>query len=215
MSYPENDKHFDDSIIKSVSKEESGWSITRADGWSFFVPANSPVEPKEGMPVRMYGNGAGYLVRGLFLDGQQVFYRTEAEQKEKSEIDSYGADCAEWLARWDAGRSVWTIEMGGMGPGYEQAIQIAMAENLRHMLAQKYDASFWEDREFWKKDREQIEQAGYKNPVIDKLGLSGAQWGAALNLAARLYMRGPRSIMGDEAVKDRHIQVSKNWPQAA
>lgn len=31
--------------------------------------------------------------------------------------------CEEALARWDAGETVFTAEMGGLGPGYEQAIQ--------------------------------------------------------------------------------------------
>ena len=30
-------------------------------------------------------------------------------------------DAAEQLRRWDAGDSIWTVEMGGLGPGYEQA----------------------------------------------------------------------------------------------
>ncbi|KKK93920.1 hypothetical protein LCGC14_2688070 [marine sediment metagenome] len=30
----------------------------------------------------------------------------------------------EAIERWDAGRSLFSVEMGGLGPGYEQAIQI-------------------------------------------------------------------------------------------
>ena len=210
--YPENDQEFEEATISEVKGNGKGWEILRDNGWSFWVPPESPVEPKQGMNARFYGKGTGARVRGLFLNGGKVFYRTEAEDKEQAEIELYGKDSQAWLDQWDAGHTVWTIEMGGLGPGYEQAIQITVAEILRHLLVAKYDASKWEDGEEWKRDRDAIEQMGYKNPIIKKLGLSGAQWGAALNLAALLYRKGPRAIMTDEQVKDRHIQVCRDFP---
>ena len=45
------------------------------------------------------------------------------------------ADTArEQVERWDAGQSIWTLEMGGMGPGYEQAIQVLAIEITRDNL---------------------------------------------------------------------------------
>lgn len=212
----ERDEHFEETTISKVRADGDGWTIERADGWSFFVPAESPIEPKEGMSARFYGKGIGHSVRGLFLGGVKVFYRTEAEEKEKQEIDLYGADAADWLRRWDDGRTVWTIEMGGLGPGYEQCIHITAAEILRHLLDAQYDAAAWADQEVWKRDRDQIENYGFKNKVIEGLGgITGAQWGAALNLATQFYKRGPRELMKDERVKDRKIQVSRKFPVAA
>ena len=210
--YPHTDKQFEDTTIKAVEKSDDGWFITQAEGFGFYVPGDSPVEPTIGMKARFYGPGIGSAVRGLFLDGVEVFYRTKAEQKEHSEIELYGKDAVDWIKRWDEGRSVWSIEMGGMGPGYEQAIQVTAAEVLRTMLEKQYDVGLWEDKEIWKINREEIEQMGHKNPVITKLGLSGAQWGAAVSLAAHLYQKGPREIMNDPRVKDRKIQVGKNFP---
>lgn len=211
QSYPA-DPQFEEVKISKVEKEGKGWSIERSDGWSFFIPAESPIEPKRGMSARFYGNGIGAEVRGLFLAGVKVFYRTEEEQREHHAINTYGADATDWLARWDAGRSVFSIEMGGLGPGYEQAIQMTVAEVLRIMLAARFDASRWSDGKSWPMDRKTIEAAGFKNATIEKLGLSGAQWGAALSLASALYQRGPRAILADEKVKDRSIQVSKSFP---
>lgn len=215
--FPSDDKQFEEVAIEKVEAEASGgWSLRRADGWSFWCPPDSPVEPKAGMTARFYGRGIGSSVRGLYLDGQRVFYRTEAEEAEHAEIQSYGKDAADWLARWDAGKGVWSIEMGGLGPGYEQAIQITAAEVLRHLLAENYDHSAWvADNDTWLRDREMIEKAGFANPKIEKLGLSGAQWGAAMQLATKLFMDGPRKIMTDPAVKDRHIQVNSHFPIAA
>lgn len=193
----DDDTQFEDSVITSLQGiRTGGWSITKLDGWSFWVPADSPVEPKEGMPIRMYGRGIGSVVRGLFLDGQCVFYRTEDEQAEYQAIEAYGKDAADLLSRWDDGRGVWSLMMGGFGPGYEQALQIAAFEVLRHLLnGGKIDA---------------LDSVLAK---VDYLGLSGAQWGAARSLACAFHELGPRKVHEDYE-SDRHIQVSKFFPSA-
>lgn len=209
--YP-NDDQFEETTVAKVRDEGNGWTIERADGWSFYIPAPSWVPPEPGMEARFYGSGIGSTVRGLFLDGQKVFYRTEAEDKEKHEIDTYGADAAEWLKRWDSGYSVWSIEMGGIGPGYEQCIQITAAEVLRHLLDRQYDVAAWDSKDALERDHKEVETAGFSNKRISALGLSGSQWGAAQSLAISLYRRGPRSVMTDERLKDRRIQVARNFP---
>jgi len=83
----ESDRQFEEACIIEVDRGESGWSIKRDDGWSFFVPWDSPVEPKVGMLARFYGGGLGYTVRGLTLDGTTVYYRTEAEEAERLRLE--------------------------------------------------------------------------------------------------------------------------------
>lgn len=83
------DNQFQESRIAGVSAEsDGGWSIQREDGWSFWVPKDSPVTPAIGMIARFYGRGIGFNVRGLTLDGQVVFYRTPAEEDAKREADN-------------------------------------------------------------------------------------------------------------------------------
>lgn len=79
------DKQYEEAVIESVrqSYADKGWEISRESGGCFYVPPTSPVVPKAGMTARFYGRGMGYTVRGLDIDGQEVFYRTEAEQDEK------------------------------------------------------------------------------------------------------------------------------------
>lgn len=209
--FPKDDCEFSDVKITEVEKGDEGWFVTRDDGWSNYVPGDSPIEPAVGMVLRVYGKGTRF--RGLFLDGCKVFYRTETEDNEHHEIQMYGADAADWLARWDANKGVWSIEMGGLGPGYEQCIQITAAEVLRLILANKYDAAKWMDDETWKRDLDEIEKA--VQPRLKPLGLSGAQWGAAVSLATKLYKQGPREIMNDPELKERHIQVQRSFPSIA
>lgn len=212
--FPADDNEFEDHVLTDVEPADKGWFIKHGS-FGFFCPPESPVEPKAGMTARFYGRGLGSRVRGLFLDAHKVFYRTEAEDKEHGEIELYGADAAEWLKRWDSGKTCWTIEMGGLGPGYEQCIHITCAEILRVMLDKRYDVEKWADRDEWSKVRDEIDVIAMAIPCVKALGLSGAQWGAAMNIAAMLYRKGPREIMNDERVKDRHIQVSNNFPVAA
>ena len=125
----------------------------------------------------------------------------------------YGLDAAEWLSRWDKNETVWTVEMGGLGPGYEQAIQIAAAEALRFMIGENFDYHKCGDKEEWEKDRDRINEMSHeKEGKITDLGLSGAQWGAAMSLATQLYMRDPWVVFIDDRIKDRLVQVQKEFP---
>lgn len=215
MAYPANDTEFTEQKIKSVKSVEAGWSITMEDGWSFYIRAEHGVEPKPGMTIRQYGKGIGFPIRGVYLDGELVYYQSENDHREQSERDMYGADAADWLSRWDSGETVHTIEMGGLGPGYEQCIHITAAEILRFMLDNKLDADSWSDAEAWEADREKMDTHLFGLDLISSMGLSGAQVGAAYNLAVMLYKRGPIAVMKDDRVKDRHIMVSKSFPAAA
>lgn len=214
--FPENDDQFEDTMISKVEPSDGGgWYITKDDSWSCFVPADSPIEPSAGMTIRLYGKGIGYAFRGMFLNGERVFYRTETEDAEHRDIELYGADAREWLRRWDAGQSVWTIEMGGLGPGYEQCIHIVCAEVLRYWFDSSVTSDDFATDESCKAVSDRTREWSFQNETIKKLGLSGAQYGAAVNIAGHLFRRGPRAIMKDEAVKDRHIQVSRAFPAAA
>jgi hypothetical protein len=37
----------------------------------------------------------------------------------------------EMLKAWDDGETIWSVELGGLGPGYEQTIQVAAVEFAR------------------------------------------------------------------------------------
>ena len=198
-----------DPMAAVVAEADREIAMFRSD-LSFFVPTDSPVAPAPGMVAQMFGEGFGRPVRGLLLDGQCVFYRTAEEQAEHEEIERFGRDPADLLGRWDAGKTVYTVEMGGLGPGYEQAIQITVFEVLRHLLSAAPDASRWKtDPDAWTADREAIETAVF--PVVDPLGLSGAQWGAAASLAAVIYRDGPRKTFRGVDGK-RLTRVSRVFP---
>ena len=121
--------------------------------------------------------------------------------------------CAEWLAAWDRGEAVWSVEMGGLGPGYEQVIQILAAECLRFLLSDEAKDLRWVEEE----DRIAANQAADEHMMdheaASALGPSGAQMGAAKNLAAQLFFNGPAKALSHPSLdKDRLIRVQKDFP---
>lgn len=114
----------------------------------------------------------------------------------------------EILEKWDNGQTVWSIEMGGLGPGYEQALQIAAVEALR-CLDEYADAGNVVEEE----KIEEITDPG----LLRVDGLSGAQAGAARWLAWKWFMLGEEGLKEkarEHDDEDRLIQVSNTWPQA-
>lgn len=120
------------------------------------------------------------------------------------------------LKAWDAGELVWTCEQGGMGPGYEQCIQVMGFEMLRAMLKNPLDdwskVSGEEGRDEWRKYSDLIEADPVVKACIGQLHPSGAQFGAAMNIAAVFAQNGYAEGMA-KVPEDRRMMVSKNFPQ--
>ena len=128
-------------------------------------------------------------------------------------LDSKPETAREALARWDAGESVFTAEMGGMGPGYEQVIHIMAFEIIRELLTREpidWSRATEEHRREWRAFTDSVEAAVL--PKVAGLGSSGAQWGAAQNLAFRTVRIGWAKALDE--IPDRLIQVSRDWPRA-
>lgn len=79
--YPLNDEQFEETSIAKAEKSGDGWSIQRADGWSFFVPATSPVEPKVGMPARFMGAGSARLFAVFSWQAKRFFTAQKSRKK--------------------------------------------------------------------------------------------------------------------------------------
>ena len=127
----------------------------------------------------------------------------------------------EALAAWDAGHEVETVEMGGLGEGYEMAIQCVAFELMRELrddpVLALINAKVPNDGEF------PPEFGGMLDNIITGLdakqadgsyklgGLSGAQAWAAKNIALNLTRHGWANAR--EKVPDRLIFVRKQDPR--
>lgn len=119
----------------------------------------------------------------------------------------------ELVAAWDRGESVWTIECGGLGPGYEQAIQVAAVEFARATLGFERTG---DDKADYARFGELCDAA--LKPIDGKLGgITGAMYGQAKWLAWQWVCNGGPAKLVEKAEaegeKDRVIQCSKAWPR--
>lgn len=130
--------------------------------------------------------------------------------------DFYGRTAAEWIQRWDAGESIWSVSMGGLGPGYEQAIQVAAVETVRRLLDMPIPPEPMEKAEE-ERIAKALDAALTAADHKSDFGLSGAQAGAAKAIAYRMLRDGPAGVMESlkrQGISDRSIQVSNHWPRA-
>lgn len=118
---------------------------------------------------------------------------------------------AEQIANWDAGETIWSIEMGGLGPGYEQALQVMAVEITRDNLNATLppDTATEKERQKWWKE--------FGESTLERVnktlgGLSDAQFGAARQLAWLWLTVGPAKTL-EKIKNDRRIRISNHWPR--
>jgi hypothetical protein len=133
----------------------------------------------------------------------------------KQERDLVAKDAREQLRRWDAGESIWSIEMGGFGPSYEQAIQVAAIEIVRDYIGRRLPRK---GARFGSWGDDTLSRIDALDPITGKFslgGLSGEQAGAAKFLAYGWLSVGPKAVHDNPKLQDRQIQVSNTWPHVA
>lgn len=109
------------------------------------------------------------------------------------------------VKRWDDNESIFTISLGGIGPGYEQCIQNLLFEIVKGLREKKYNPDNDKDFEQYKIDADVIVSR------LDKeFHFSGAQVGAAKQMAWQFLAYGYREMM-TKCPGDRLIQVRKRF----
>lgn len=123
-------------------------------------------------------------------------------------ITTEGASIPDVLAAWDRGETIWSVEMGGLGPGYEQAIQVLIVELLRDCYGKPLPEPGTPASDSWGDDT-------VKRIDSQCLGFSGAQVGVAKSVAYKMLLNGYHETLESmrEHDADRLIQVSNVWPK--
>ena len=124
----------------------------------------------------------------------------------------YPETAKEALDKFEKGEVITVVELGGLGPGYEQVIWIGIFRLIKK--CHNEDVSKWVDRQ--SKKFKKVKGEKYLDVVDDKLiescedlCLSGAQAGVIKHTAFQLLMYGWRSMLM-KAPKDRLIQINKD-----
>lgn len=114
------------------------------------------------------------------------------------------------VKRWNSGDTVWSAELGGIGPGYEQAIQILLWTILARWpetLNLSSDSTIKKYPDDYTRHVHQVVAE-----IDDKCGgLTGAQVDAAKSTAYQFMVYGYSEMMA-KLEDDRKILVSKDWP---
>ncbi len=119
------------------------------------------------------------------------------------------------LEQWDSGDTVWVISLGGLGPGYEQAIYMLAFELLRGFL--RFRGNETALQRFMSHDKNGRKKR--VDRIIDKVnkwpggGFTGAQVGQSRHFAFVCLAYGYEHMMkkARTEIPDRVIQVSKSW----
>jgi hypothetical protein len=158
--------------------------------------------------VRFEFNGKTILITPSDTKRSALVKWDKDHYKNRQKTCLYPKTAKEALQRWDDGQGVFTVEMGGLGPGYEQAIQILVFEIIRDQLGKPLPAPGTASN-------------GWRDDTVSRcdescLGFSGAQVGAAKNLAYHYLHDGyEKTLMKfKEKDGDRLTQVSKELPKA-
>lgn len=74
----ETDRTAENYTIKEIHENEDSWSISTKEGGGFVIKKKWGLEPKVGDIVTLYTQGFSFI-RGIDLNGQQLFYKTDAQ----------------------------------------------------------------------------------------------------------------------------------------
>lgn len=113
----------------------------------------------------------------------------------------------EAIKRWNEGDQVWSVAMGGIGPGYEQVIQILVFEFIAR----------WDKKPILITEDFKNHCSKVTSDLDEKLqGPTGAQHGAAFQLAYQFIHQGYgevlQTVKHDSATAGRLILVSRSFP---
>lgn len=126
--------------------------------------------------------------------------------------DFYGITAEDVLSRWDSGLTIWSIECGGLGPGYEQGLQVLAVEIVREAIQRRAPRDAKLD------EAKMLELADAAVKRLGRLyGYSGAQVGMARWLAGKWLRVGPAALVReakDRGQAERMIQVDRYWCRA-
>lgn len=122
---------------------------------------------------------------------------------------------ADIVAAWDRGETVFSLNMGGLGPGYDQCIQVAAIEIMRDQIGKDLPPP-QDDAETSEEARARRAWGDDSLARIDKQvgGMSGAQAGAAKWLAYRILAEGWQALArrAKEKGEDDRIQQFSRDP---
>jgi len=212
MTNPWDDDRFEDVILDDVRPSGTGWELRWDGGTCFGLSGEYDVTPKAGDHVRLYGDGFGYPVRGLALNGHVLYYETEQEYRDRAAAEQLTRD-VEKKALADAARPEMDARVAALPECFRKRIERFRRNNADfYWRYERYEMSACVDA-VWIADvmRDQRDPTEWLNnfralpwdaqkalvPDLDD-GHSGNTFGMALRLAHH-FVTDPRLVYAEHA----------------
>jgi hypothetical protein len=112
---------YQEHVLSKVTESESGWEINFDGSSCFFIPKKHGVQPRKGDKMRMYGKGFGYVIRGVDLNGVEVYYKTDAEHRAETRRELAESD-AKRKAAADADREAMDERVAALPDCFQKRI---------------------------------------------------------------------------------------------
>lgn len=196
MQVDTDDFEFEQSTIVKVESESAGWSVTRDDGWSIFVPnEHCKVPPLVGETILLYGRGIGYPIRGIEIQCRVYRYETK---------EQHSASQAALHAKWKAEREARDEEFRANAakrpplPAFSLTDTAAWTHDVELNSADPYSYACVEYAAKWASIMEQrladgasvADVAKQASHDADTDGITGFMYGAAVHMLARSWRHG-------------------------
>jgi hypothetical protein len=113
------DRQYEDQRLTKVEDFGDSWAITGECG-TLCIPKTGPT-PKEGDTARYYGRGFGFPVRGVDINGVEVYYHTEQQWREKTEREQNERD-AKQRRQYDRDRESFTVRINALPSPFQKRL---------------------------------------------------------------------------------------------
>lgn len=122
------DVEYVEHTITQVREEGDYYSIEAEDGWLSVEKAKFVVAPKVGQRARYFGRGFGFPVRGLAIDGVEIYYETHDEYYHRQRAEQVIAESAR-KAEADANEAEREARVAALPECFQKRIRRFRANN--------------------------------------------------------------------------------------
>ena len=126
-------------MIAKVRRLESGdWEITKEDGWCVFLDNKYDIVPEVGQEIKILHHW-GNQIHGIQINGHNAFWKSkeqadvEHEQWENKIRENHKKEYKKLMAEIKEEKEYCTIDISGMGGGYERACQLMLKAGIKYL----------------------------------------------------------------------------------
>ena len=151
MFEPLVSEKYEKSIINDVILLKDGFEIKHGM-WSFYLTNDKnkkKIVPKIGDTAFFYGDGIGFEVLGIQINNELIFFESREERKIQKENwinqtrKKYLDEYKQLMEKIKDEESFLTINISGMGSGYERACQLMLRAGIKFLDENEFHFDYY------------------------------------------------------------------------